>query len=454
MKGLLPAATRLMPLMMLAFLTLATVQIAIQMHLSPSMMLAGLLSWLTRLGWVYSAIGGGAWTLVLASVLYEWRAGPVGRSIGERQAGTRRLSARQIRRAERRRGKPGEKPGGKQRGWMMDILARLTNRAALELLLSQQERATFIDANALADTLRHQVIGQDQVCEDIAQQLRRRLALLVRGKPVGVFLLAGPPGTGKTYLAKKLALALGRKLLHFDMTQMSSPHASTQLFGSPKGYVGSDTYGKLTGGLRETPDSVVLLDEIEKAHPDVFKKFLTAWNDGHVTEASNGQPVSTTRAIFMLTSNIATDTLIDIAGRLGHDAEAMRAASVDALKLAGFAPEVLNRIDRIFVFRKLEGLDIARVAALEIEAMIAQYGLEIAPGGIDAGLLFEVMQKQDRLGTGASARDLVRSIEEMVSDGLIEARQKGARRVRLEQSEQGVVTRIADLRAVDHEEAL
>ncbi len=426
MKGLLPAATRLMPLMMLAFLTLASVQIAMQLHLSPSGIWSGLLSWLTRLGWVYAAAAAGAWTLVLAAVGFEWRAGPVGRSLH----------------TQRR----------KRRGWMMDILARLTNRAALEQLLSQQERATFIDAQALAQTLRDQVIGQDQVCEDVAQQLRRRLALQVRGKPVGIFLLAGPPGTGKTYLSKRLAAALGRKLLHFDMTQMSSPHAATQLFGSPKGYVGSDSYGKLTGGLKETPDAVVLLDEIEKAHPDVFKKFLTAWNDGHVTEASNGQAVSTTRAIFMLTSNIATDMLGEIESRLGHDPEAMRGASVEALKLAGFAPEVLNRIDRIFVFRKLEGLDIARVAALEIEAMIAQYGLEIAPGGIDAALLFEVMQKQDRLGHGASARDLVRSIEEMVSDGLIEARQQGARRVRLEQAESGVVTRIADLRAIEPQE--
>ncbi len=107
---------------------------------------------------------------------------------------------------------------------------------------------------------------------------------------------------------------------------------------------------------------------------------------------------------------------------------------------------MLNRLDRIFVFRPLAGLDIARVAALEIEAMIGSYGLEIATGGIDPALLLEVMQKQDRLGEGASARDLVRSIEEMVSDGLIEARQRGARCVRLDKGENGIITRIADMR--------
>ncbi len=429
MKGLLPAATRLMPLMMLAFLTLATVQILIQLHLSPAHVLEVALSWVTRAGWLYAVLGSACWALVLGGIGYEWRAG-----IADRKASL----VGQGFRARRKR-----------RGWMMDVLARLTNRAALEDMLAHQDKVTVIDAVALSATLRSQVIGQDQVCEDIAQQLRRRLALQVRGKPVGIFLLAGPPGTGKTYLAKRLAAALGRKLLHFDMTQMSAPHAATQLFGSPKGYVGSDSYGKLTGGLKETPDAVVLLDEIEKAHPDVFKKFLSAWNDGHVTEASVGTQVGTTRAIFVLTSNIATDALGEIADRHADDPEAMRAASVDALRMAGFAPEVLNRLDRIFVFRALGGLDVARVAALEIEAMIASYGLDIAPGGIDPALLFEVMQRQDRLGQGASARDLVRSIEEMVSDGLIEARQQGARRVRLEKGETGIVTRIADLQAPD-----
>lgn len=412
MKDLLPALNRLMPLMMVIFLVLASVQMAISLHLSLASF-THFMEWCAPAWPVLAAVGG---ILTLGGLLFETRA--------------ERLARKGLLR---------------RRGWMMDVLARLTNRNALEEMLAREQRETTIDAEELAANLRARVIGQDQVCEDIATQLRRRLALQIRGKPVGIFLLAGPPGTGKTYLAKQLARQLGRPLLHFDMTQMSSPHAATQLFGSPKGYVGSDTYGKLTGGLKEKPDAVVLLDEIEKAHPDVFKKFLTAWNDGHVTEASTGQQISTVRCIFVLTSNIATEALTEIADRLHNDPDRMRAESVEALRQAGFAPEVLNRLDRIFVFRTLKGLDIARVSALEIEGMIESYGLKVETGGIDAGLLVDVMRRQSRMGDAASARDLVRSIEDMISESLIVARQQGAEMVRIVRDEDGTISaKIAD----------
>jgi ATP-dependent Clp protease ATP-binding subunit ClpA len=182
----------------------------------------------------------------------------------------------------------------------------------------------------------------------------------------------------------------------------------------------------------------MLLDEFEKASPDVHKRFLTAWNDGFITEVSDGAKLATNETIFILTTNAAARRIGEMAREHKGTQEELDRMAKSALGDAGFAPEVLSRIDNVFAFKEMKGLDIARIVALEIENQTQQYGLTIAPGGIDPQILLASIEKVTETGAKGGAREIARAIEDQIADGLVDAKSAGAKQVQLIAKDDGV----------------
>jgi ATP-dependent Clp protease ATP-binding subunit ClpB len=240
-----------------------------------------------------------------------------------------------------------------------EVVSRWTGVPVAKLLEGERHKLL-----ALEDALRAQVVGQEEAVRSVAEAVQRaRAGVQDPRRPAGSFLFLGPTGVGKTELAKALARQLfddESALLRLDMSEYMEKHAVSRLIGAPPGYVGHEDGGQLTEALRRKPYAVVLLDEVEKAHPDVFNTLLQVLDDGRLTD-SQGRTVDCRNAVFILTSNLGGRLLAETAA--AGITESVR-ESVMAEVRAAFRPEFLNRLDEIVLFRPLGEPEVAAIARL------------------------------------------------------------------------------------------
>lgn len=240
------------------------------------------------------------------------------------------------------------------------IVARWTGIPVSKLMESEREKLLHMD-----DILHLRVVGQDEAVTKVSEAiLRSRAGIQDQDRPIGSFLFLGPTGVGKTELGKALAEALfddERNIVRIDMSEYMEKHAVSRLIGAPPGYIGYDEGGQLTEAVRRKPYSVVLFDEVEKAHPDVFNVLLQVLDDGRITD-SQGRTVDFKNTIIIMTSNLGSEYILEGIedGQISEEAR----EEVDDLLKSSFRPEFLNRLDEIIYFKPLAKEEITRIVDL------------------------------------------------------------------------------------------
>ncbi|WP_193193529.1 ATP-dependent chaperone ClpB [Nostoc sp. MG11] len=251
-----------------------------------------------------------------------------------------------------------------------EIISKWTGIPISKLVESEKEKLLHLE-----DELHHRVIGQDEAVTAVADAIQRsRAGLADPNRPIASFIFLGPTGVGKTELAKALAAYMfdtEDALVRIDMSEYMEKHAVSRLIGAPPGYVGYEEGGQLTEAIRRRPYSVILFDEIEKAHPDVFNIFLQILDDGRVTDAQ-GHKVDFKNAIIIMTSNIGSQYILDVAGDNAHYDE-MRRRVMEAMRNS-FRPEFLNRIDEIIIFHGLDKKELRQIVLLQVERLRQRLG--------------------------------------------------------------------------------
>ncbi|MDD7760774.1 MAG: ATP-dependent Clp protease ATP-binding subunit [Bacteroidales bacterium] len=301
-----------------------------------------------------------------------------------------------------------------------EVVATMTGVPVQRIAQSEGSRLL-----AMKDELKAKIVGQDEAIDKIVKAIQRnRVGLKDPNRPIGAFMFLGPTGVGKTHMAKMLAEYLfdtKDSLIRIDMSEYMEKFAVSRLVGAPPGYVGYDEGGQLTEKVRRHPYSVVLLDELEKAHQDVFNMLLQVMDEGRLTD-SFGRTVDFKNTIIIMTSNIGTRQLKDYGNGIGFNTgtdrqEQSRSIIQKALNKT-FAPEFINRIDDIVMFNSLERDDIYKIIDIELEGFFRRasesgYTIEIT----DSAKAFLVDRGYD---AQYGARPLKRAIQEYIEDDLAE----------------------------------
>ncbi len=298
------------------------------------------------------------------------------------------------------------------------IVARWTGIPVSKLMEGEREKLLHLD-----DTLHERVIGQDEAVEKVCEAiLRSRAGIQNPNRPIGSFLFLGPTGVGKTELAKALAQALfddEKNMVRIDMSEYMEKHSVSRLIGAPPGYVGYDEGGQLTEAVRRRPYCVVLFDEVEKAHPDVFNVLLQVLDDGRITD-SQGRTVDFKNTIIILTSNLGSSAILDGIDENGNITETAR-KQVEGMLKTQFRPEFLNRLDEIVFYKPLTRNEIDKIVDLQVADLNRrlsdkQLTMHLTP----AARSYIVAQGYDPIyGARPLKRFMQRSVETLIARKLI-----------------------------------